>query len=115
MTKRFLPQTFYNPLSLVGAVVFFFNIGLIIFLAVVEMFSKHSRPYADIIIFMVLPLIVFFGLALIVVGIVRERRRVRAGIVTESRFPILDFNEPKHRTLLIVFSSAKILRMRRLP
>jgi len=107
--KRFLPQTFYNPLSLVGAVVFFFNIGLMIFLAVVEMFSKHSRPYADIIIFMVLPLIVLFGLVLIVVGIVRERSRLRAGGVTESRFPILDFNNPKHRTLIAVFSGMFVL------
>lgn len=102
--KKSLPQTFYNPLSLVGAVVVVFNIGLMIFLAVVEMLSKHSRPYADIIIFMVLPLIVSVGLVLIVVGIVRERGRLRAGGVTESRFPILDFNDPKHRTLVLVFS-----------
>ena len=101
--KKLFPQTFYNPLSLVGAVVFLFNIGLMIFLAVVEMLAKHSRPYADIIIFMVLPLIVFFGLVLIVVGIVRERRRLKAGGVIESRFPILDFNDPKHRTLVLVF------------
>ncbi len=101
--KKSLPQTFYNPLSLAGAVVFFFNIGLMIFLAVAEMLSKHSRPYADIIIFMVLPLIVFFGLVLIVAGIIRERRRLRSGGVTESRFPILDFNDPKHRILALVF------------
>jgi len=107
--KKIFPQTFYNPLSLVGAVVFFFNIGLIIFLAVVEMLSKHSRPYADIIIFMVLPLIVSFGLVLIVVGIIRERRRLRAGGVTESRFPILDFNDTKHRTLVIVFICGFVL------
>ena len=107
--KKFLPPSFYNPLSLAGAVVFFFNIGLMIFLAVVEMLSKHSRPYADIIIFMVLPLIVFFGLLLIVAGIIRERRRLRAGGVAESRFPILDFNDPKHRTLVLVFSCGFVI------
>jgi len=107
--KKKLPQTFYNPLSLVGAVVFFFNIGLMIFLAVVEMLSKHPRPYADIIIFMVLPLIVSFGLVLIAVGIVRERRRLRAGGVAESRFPILDFNDPKHRTLVLVLGGGFVI------
>jgi len=93
--KKKLPQTFYNPLSLVGAVVFFFNIGLMIFLAVVEMALEAFQTYADIIIFMVLPLIVSFGLVLIVVVSVLERRRLRAGGVAESRFPILDFNDPK--------------------
>ncbi len=109
LLKKLFPQTFYNPLSLVGAVVFFFNIGLMIFLAVVEMFSKHPRPYADIIIFMVLPLIVSSGLVLIVVGIVRERRRLRAGGVTETRLLTLDFNNPKHRTLVLVFSCGFVI------
>ena len=102
--KKIFPQSFYNPTSLAGAVIFLFNIGLMIFLAIVAMLAKHPKPYADLIIFVVLPLIVFFGLVLIVVGIVRERRRLRAGGVAESRFPILDFNDPKHRTLVLVFS-----------
>ena len=49
--KRFLPQTFHNPLSLVGAVVFLFNIGLILFLTIVQMVAKHPSPHADIVIY----------------------------------------------------------------
>ena len=107
--KKIFPQSFYNPTSLAGAVIFLFNIGLMIFLAIVAMLAKHPKPYADLIIFVVLPLIVFFGLVLIVVGVVRERRRLRAGGLIESRFPILDFNNPKHRTLVIVFSCGFII------
>ena len=107
--KKLFPQTFYNPLSLAGAVVFFFNIGLIIFLAVVEMLSKHPRPYADIIIFMVLPVIVFSGLVLIIVGVVRERRRLKAGGVIQERHLIIDFNTPKHRNLVFVFSGGFVI------
>lgn len=55
MKKSWL-QTFYNPLYLAGAVVFF-NTGLMTFLFVVEMLSKHSSTYVDIIIFIVLPFI----------------------------------------------------------
>lgn len=102
--KRFLPPSFYNPLTLVGAVISLFNIGLMIFLAVVEMFSKHPRPYADIIIFIVLPIIVFSGLVLIVVGAVRERRRLQAGGIIHERNLIIDFNIPQHRTLVLIFS-----------
>jgi hypothetical protein len=107
--KRLFPRTFYNPVSLTGAVVFFFNIGLIIFLMVVEMLSMHPRPYADIIIFIVLPIIVFSGLLLIIAGVVRERRRLKAGGLMESRFPVLDFNDPRHRTLVLVFIGGFVL------
>jgi nitrate/TMAO reductase-like tetraheme cytochrome c subunit len=76
---------------------------------VIEMLSKHPRPYADIIIFIVLPIIVFSGLVLIIAGVVRERRRLKAGGLMESRFPILDFNDPRHRTLVLVFIGGFVL------
>ena len=107
--KKILPRTFYNPISLVGMVVFLFNIGLILFLSIVEMLSAHHKPYADLIIFVILPSIVLFGLALIIAGVVRERRRRAAGAVTESRYPVIDFNNPKHRTLVLVFSGIFVL------
>jgi len=59
--KRIFPQTFYNPLSLVGAVIALFNAGLIAFLIIVEMLTKHPKPYADVIIFIILPIIVICG------------------------------------------------------
>ncbi len=102
--KKLFPPSFYNPLSFVGAIIILFNIGLMIFLAIIAMVSKHPKPYADLIIFIALPIIIFFGLVLVVVGIVRERRRLRDGGVIEQRFPLIDFNNPKHRTLVLVFS-----------
>lgn len=107
--KRIFPPSFYNPLSLAGAVIFLFNIGLMIFLAIVAMLATHPKPYADIIIFAVLPVIIFVGLVLIVVGVVRERRRLRTGGVIERRFPIIDFNNPRHRTLILVFGAGFVL------
>jgi len=107
--KRIFPQTFYNPLSLVGAVIALFNAGLIAFLIIVEMLTKHPKPYADVIIFIILPIIVICGLALVVIGIVRERRRVRAGEPAEVRLPIIDFNDPKHRTLIAVLGGGFVL------
>jgi hypothetical protein len=107
--KKFFPPSFYNPLSFAGAIVFLFNIGLMIFLAVVAMTSRHPKPYADLIIFAVLPVIIFFGLVLILAGIVRERRRLRAGGHIAWQFPIIDFNNPRHRVLISVFGGGFIL------
>jgi hypothetical protein len=45
--KRLFPPSCYNLLSLVGAIVFFFNIGLIILLAVVEDFSMKTERRSE--------------------------------------------------------------------
>ena len=47
--KKFLPRTFHNPLSLIGAALFLFNIGLIVFLTIVQMLVKHPSPHADMV------------------------------------------------------------------
>ena len=107
--KRIFPQTFYNPISLIGAVVAVFNLGLMVFLVIVEMVTKHPKAYADVIIFVILPTIVFCGLALIVIGIVRERRRQKAGELPEERLPVINFNNPKHRTMAAVLGSGFVL------
>jgi hypothetical protein len=90
-------------------VIALFNSGLIAFLIIVEMLTKHPKPYADVIIFIILPIIVICGLTLVVIGIVRERRRLRAGEPAEVRLPIIDFNDPKHRTLIAVLGGGFVL------
>jgi hypothetical protein len=107
--KRIFPQIFYNPLSLIGAVVVLFNIGLIIFLTIVELLTKHPKPYADIIIFIILPVIVLCGLILVVIGIVREKRRQSAGEPQERRLPIIDFNDPRYRIMGVVLGGGFVL------
>ena len=74
MQRRF-SKIFSNPVSLIGLIVAVFNAGFIVFLSIVEAFSRRAHPYADLIIWLVLPGLVFIGLVLIFVGIRRERRK----------------------------------------
>lgn len=97
--QRRLPQVLYNPLSLVGLVIAVFNAGFIVFLLIVEAFSRRAHPYADLVIWIILPALVFLGLALIAVGVRRERRKEREGVAA-GRLPVIDFNDPRHRTTL---------------
>ncbi len=99
--KRILPPIFYNPLSLVGAVTAATNVGLIVFLTVLMVVTDHAGAYADIIVYFVLPLIVFCGMVLMVAGVVRERRRQKKGL-PERRLPVLDFNDPKQRATVAI-------------
>jgi hypothetical protein len=97
--RRIFPKKFYNPISLTGAVVVLFNIGLMVFFYILEGLTKHPKPYADIIIFMILPVIILCGLILVVIGIVREKHRQSSGVEEESRLLIIDFNDPRHRIM----------------
>jgi len=108
MVQR-LRKIVYNPVSLVGLVIAVFNIGFIIFLSVVEALSKRVHPYADIIIWLILPMLVLLGIVLIIIGIRRERRKEREGAQAEHRFLIIDFNDPKHRKTVFVLLTGFLL------
>ncbi|HUJ16548.1 MAG TPA: NapC/NirT family cytochrome c [Nitrospirota bacterium] len=100
MRKR-LPDTFYNPVSLIGAVIAVFNAAFTVFLAIAETFSEHHRPYADLVIFLVLPALVLLGIVLIIIGIRRERRRRQQRIPGERPLLVVDFNESRHRNAVV--------------
>ena len=103
--KRILPASFYNPLSLAGSVIALFNLALIVFLLVVDLLAKHPRPYSDLIILLILPVFILIGVAFIILGIVRQRRREKAGLPGEQRLLVVDFNDQKQRRRVILLST----------
>lgn len=103
--KRILPASFYNPLTLAGSVIALFNLALVVFLLVVELLAKRPRPYSDLVILLILPLFILIGVAFIILGIVRQRRRQRAAPPGEQRFLVVDFNDHKQRRLVILLSA----------
>jgi len=108
MRQRF-PKVFNNTVSLIGAVIAGFNIGFIIFLSIVDALSTRVHPYADLVIWLILPALVLLGVVLIFVGARRERRKEREGTVAERRFLVVDFNEPKHRKTVVVLLAGFLL------
>jgi NapC/NirT cytochrome c family protein len=107
--RQRLPKTFYNPVSLTGLVIALFNIGFIVFLSVIEVLSHRIHPYADLVIWLILPALVLFGVVLIIVGIKREQRKEREGAQAERRFLVVNFNDPKHRKTVVVFLTGFLL------
>ena len=100
--RQRLPKIVYNPVSLVGLIIAVFNTGFIVFLSVVEALSRRVHPYADLVIWLILPAIVLFGVVLIIIGIRRERRKEREGAAPERAPLIVDFSDPKHRKTAVV-------------
>jgi hypothetical protein len=99
-------RMFSNPLSLIGLVVAAFNLGFIVFLSVVEAFSRRAHPYADLVIWLILPALVFLGVVLIFVGARREQRKSQYGAAGRL---IVDFNDPIHRRLAVVVLTGFLL------
>lgn len=107
--KQGPPRILSNSLSLIGLFIVAFNVFLIIFLSIIDAFSAGNHPYADLIIWIFLPVIILFGVVLIIVGVRLERRKELEGGPAERRFPVINFNDPKHRKKGLVLLTSLLL------
>ncbi|MGA9408508.1 MAG: NapC/NirT family cytochrome c [Bacteroidota bacterium] len=107
--KRHLPNIFYNPISLAGAAVASVSFATIVFLTIVDHLQSKHPAYFGIIAYVVLPVPLFLGLIIIVVGIVRERRRLRKGMPASRMVFTLNLNVPEQRTAVAYFSLIFVL------
>jgi len=100
-----------NPISLVG--VFSATLGALLFLIffLLDLFGLHTNPYMGIVFFLILPAVFVFGLLLIPIGWLRDRRRQRAGLAPERHWPRIDFNNPRHRTYAFFIGIATFLNV----
>ena len=107
--KQKFPSSFYNSVTLTGAAISAISFGLILFLIVLEAFSREQKPYMGIIAFVILPTFLLLGIALIVIGIIREHKKRKSGHPAISKLPVIDLNEHKNRTAFTMFSIGTIL------
>lgn len=95
-----------NPISLVGAALAAAALATIIFLFLVNIISVQPSPYVGVLLFMVAPAFLVFGIVVVLLGMVLERRRRskgKAGVV--PRFPAIDLNVPAQRNAFAFFVS----------
>jgi len=99
-----LPRLAYNFLSAVGAAIALIDAVTIFVLLVVGLLAETTNPYLGIVLYMVLPVILVFGLVLIPLGMYRQvRRERRLGKIEAQAWPRLDLNQPSHRNATLVF------------
>jgi hypothetical protein len=101
---KFKKSLLLNRISLMGiglSVIAFF---LSIFLLAISIFSKEPNPYTGILTFFVFPGTLLFGMMLIVLGVVLERRKRRRLSPDEiPPFPVLDLNSVEARRQVFWF------------
>ena len=94
-----------NPVSTIGGGITTVSALLFVVAFVADSLGMEPNPYMGIVFFLVLPGAFVFGLALIPLGMVLERRRQRrVGAGVPRVWPRLDFNEPRMRTIGFIVS-----------
>ncbi len=105
--RRIFPSTFYNIRSLFGAGLALLSFGMIVFLFVLELFATHPKAYMGVVIFVILPAFLVMGLAIVAWGIWREHKLRMEG-KKEETLPVIDLNNPRHRTATVFVSVGTI-------
>jgi len=107
--RKFFPASFYNPTTLVGAVIVAVSAVNILFLFLLETFAVHQKPYMGIVAFVILPGFLILGLLLVGGGIIREHLRDQPKEPSEQRMPTIDLNNPQQLMAFIVFCLGTLL------
>ncbi len=99
-----LPSLLQNYVSYIGFSIMAASLISIILLILVEFSKGSDNPYTVLVTYILLPSVLAFGIAVIVLGVILERRRRRknpdAGL---PKYPILDLNDASRRRSLIIF------------
>lgn len=104
MSKPGLPGLTRNKVTALGALIALATLLAIILMIMAEALSEKSNPYFGVILYMILPAILVFGLLLIPLGMWLAWRRQRRTHVDETTgWPVVDLNRPSHRNATLVF------------
>ncbi len=103
--KLKLPHSSQNWLSLIGATIALISFSMIVFLFVVTAFQEQQRSYLGLVIFIILPAILFLGLIMIPIGMyLKVRKEKKLNIIPPDEWPHVNLNDIRHRNAFIIFS-----------
>jgi nitrate/TMAO reductase-like tetraheme cytochrome c subunit len=105
-----IPSLLQNYLSFIGIAIAVVSLTCIVLLFLIDLTSETEQPYLAILTFIMLPGVLVFGLFVVLVGALLERRRRRKLSPEQiAAFPILDFNNPQRRRTFLLFIVAAFL------
>ena len=110
------PSLFRNYISFAGAAIAISSLASITLLFLIEITGGTENAYLGIFTYLVLPSVLMFGLLIVPIGMLLERRRRRRLAPSEiATYPSIDLNDPRRRrtffsflgiTFIFVFVSA---------
>ena len=98
------PSLFRNYISMVGAAIVIASFLSVCLLFLIEITAKNENPYLGILTYIIFPSILIFGLVVVLVGRMLERRRRHRAAPSEvAAYPKLDLNDPRARRAFFIF------------
>jgi hypothetical protein len=102
--SRKTPSLFRNYISLVGGAIVISSLVSVVLLFLIEITSKAENPYLGILTYIIFPSILIFGLFVVLLGRILERRRRHRVSPTDTlAYPKLDLNDPGSRRAFFMF------------
>jgi len=89
-----------NPISLAGVALALVSLANILIFVLLDQIASKASPYIGILAYMVSPAFLVFGLFLMLVGILIERRKK---VAPTAFYPRIDLNDPTQRSAVISF------------
>src|SRR5438045_1485794 len=91
------PIEFRNYISLVGAAIVIASLVSVVLLFFIEITSRAENPYLGILTYIIFPSILMFGLSVVIVGMLLERRRRHRAKPSEIlAYPRLEQHSDNH-------------------
>ncbi len=104
------PSLMQNWISLAGSILTACTLFGAVYLLGADFFRGFRNPYQGILTYVVAPGFLLLGVALMLIGVLLERRRRQRAKPGEfPPFPRIDFNVPRHRTTFIAVTSGTFL------
>ena len=92
------PGLFRNYISFIGGAITVASLVSLVLLFLVEITSKQENPYLGLLTYILIPSVLIFGVLVIIVGMILERRRRRKGKSSQiPTYPTFDLNDPRAR------------------
>lgn len=101
---------FRNWLSLSGMVLAVAALGAFVLLFFVDLFAQHANPYMGILTFVVAPMFLLAGIALVLLGYILETRRItRGGADRRAEFIWhVDLSRKRDRRIMVAFVGGSV-------
>lgn len=101
--KLKLSSTFHNWLSLLGTIIALISFFMIIIIFVISRMAGHSGIYLGLVVYILLPTVMVFGLILIPIGMFIRRKKEKKKRELGPDWPRIDLNQKKHRRAFVMF------------
>jgi len=112
MEEKRAPRLIHNWLSIAGVVIAGVSTLVFFFFLLLSIFSAKINPYVGILIYIVLPAFLIFGLLFVPAGMFLEwRKRQQTGMVTYQKWPDINLNNPRHLKAAVIFLLGTVLFM----